>query len=294
MIVAFCSLSGAPGVSTLAAAVAACWPSTPLTVPVLVEADASGGDVAAWHGIAPHRGAVSLAAAARTYSPSAEDAGAKPAPASGHGEPATVSAFPLLGHSIELPGGLRVVSAPADPLEAGRAVDMFAHHPGILTTGRATVLDVGRAVPGSAGAGLLRHADVVVVAVAAGEVEQARRLSVCAPALSSLREWGTRVGLAVTAPCPHSDAEVSEVADGLPVWARVPHDPAGAALVRGEHTAPLRLRHRWAAWRSRRHDPDSPEWMPLLAAAKGLAELCDDFTGIGLAGRASQRKVRVA
>ncbi|MFD6949840.1 MULTISPECIES: hypothetical protein [unclassified Nocardiopsis] len=190
---------------------------------------------------------------------------------------------PLLHHAVELPGGLRAVMAPADPMETGRAVDALVSKPALLGTGKATVIDAGRAVPGSAGASLLRHADAVVVLTDPGDVGHASRLRVCAPALASLRQEGVCVGLAVAEPCLHSDEEVSQVASGLPVWARIPHDPVGAALVRGEYRPPTRLRDRLAAWRSQRRDPDGLEWMPLIKAAKALAELCDDFSGIGAA-----------
>lgn len=284
MIVAVCSLSGAPGVTSLATALAACWPSTPLTVPVLVEADASGGDMAAWHGIDPEQeaGLMSLAAASRT--PVSVPASAEVWAQAGVEDAASASA-PLLRHAVELSGGLRVVAAPADPLEAGRAVDMLARNPAVLGSGRATVADVGRAVPGSAGAALLRHVDVVVVLTDPGDVGHAARLRMCAPVLASLREEGVRVGLALGGSCPYSDQEVSQVASALPVWARIPHDPVGAALVRGEYRPPARLRDRWAAWRAHRRDPDGMGWMPLIKAAKTLAELCDDFSGIGAARR---------
>ncbi|MGW5878990.1 hypothetical protein ACWFMI_20815 [Nocardiopsis terrae] len=150
-------------------------------------------------------------------------------------------------------------------------------------------MDVGRAVPGSAGAALLRHSDIAVVLVEAGQVEQAERLRVCAPALASLRQDGVRVGLAITGACPHTDGEVSHVAGGLPVWARIPSDLTGAGLVRGEHHPPQRMRDRLAAWRAQRRDPDSLEWMPLIKSAKALAELCDDFHGLGLG--AGERRV---
>ncbi|MCY9785181.1 hypothetical protein KIK06_14950 [Nocardiopsis sp. EMB25] len=282
MIVAVCSLGGAPGVTSLATALAAAWPSSPVTVPVLVEADASGGDLAAWHGIDLHdspAGVVSLAAASRTPVPVSLPADVW---AEAGVEGASSAHAPLVNHAVELPGGLRVVPAPADPLEAGRAVDVLAHNPSLLRTGRVSVVDVGRAVPGSAGALLVRHADVVVVLTQAGDVGHAARLRACAPILASLREEGARVGLAITGPCPHSDGEVSKVASGLPVWARIPHDPTGAGLVQGEYRPPARLRDRLAAWWSERRDPDSLEWMPLIKAAKSLAELCDDFSGLGL------------
>ncbi|WP_147453808.1 hypothetical protein [Nocardiopsis sp. Huas11] len=279
-------MSGAPGVTSLATAVAACWPSTPLTVPVLVEADASGGDIAAWRSLdsdESHKGLVSLAVASRTPAPvRVSGAGEAWAQAGLVGAPVTEA---VLRYAVEVPGGLRVVPAPADPLEAGRAVAMLAHNPALLGSGRVTVLDVGRAVPGSAGAALLRHADVVIVLADPGQVGHAARLRACAPVLASLRDDGIRLGLAITGSCPHSDGEVSQIAANLPVWARIPHDSVGAALVRGEHRPPTRLRDRWAAWRSQRRDPDSLEWMPLIKAAKSLAELCDDFSGIGVAVR---------
>lgn len=282
MIVAVCSLSGAPGVTSLATAVAACWPSTPLTVPVLVEADSSGGDVASWYGIdlgREQKGLVPLAAASRVPVPVSAGAWAEAGVVN-----AVAAGSPVLDHAVELPGGLRVVAAPADPLEAGRAVAALAHNPALLRAGRVTVLDVGRAVPGSAGASLVRCADIVVVLADPGDVGHANRLRVCAPVLASLKEDGVRVGLAVAGTCPHPDQEVSRLF-GLPVWARIPHDPAGAALVRGEHRPPTRLRDRWAAWRSQRRDPDGMEWMPLVKTAKSLAELCDDFSGLGLDGQ---------
>ncbi|MEU5859191.1 hypothetical protein ABZ799_28095 [Nocardiopsis dassonvillei] len=287
MIVAVCSLSGAPGVTSLATALAACWPSTPLTVPVLVEADASGGDITSWHGIGLHgdAGLVSLAAASRASVPVPPPVSAEAWAQAGVRD-AVSAGVPLLRHAVELPGGLRAVPAPADPLEAGRAVDALARSPHLLKSGRATVVDVGRAVPGSAGAALLRHADAAVVLTEPGDVGSATRLRVCAPVLASLRQEGVRVGLAVAGACPHADSEVSRVASALPVWARVPHDPVGAALVRGEHRPPTRLRDRMAAWRSQHRDPDGLEWMPLIRAAKALAELCDDFSGIGMASGA--------
>ncbi|MGW8439151.1 hypothetical protein ACWGKS_28745 [Nocardiopsis sp. NPDC055879] len=291
-VVAVCSLSGAPGVTSLATAMAAAWPSGVLTVPVLVEADASGGDVAAWHGMnvgSGPKGLVSLAAASRSPVPADTSMTVTLNESSGESGP-----HPLLRHAMELPGGLRVVAAPPDPLEAGHAVDALARNPRLLKSGRATVVDVGRAVPGSAGATLLRHADTVVVLSQAGQVEQAERLRVCAPALASLRQDGVRVGLAITGACPHTGGEVSQVAGGLPVWARIPHDPTGAGLVRGEHHPPQRLRERLAAWRAQRRDPDGLEWMPLIKAAKALAELCDDFEGLGLGAENRVLEVQAA
>ncbi|WP_152476783.1 hypothetical protein [Nocardiopsis salina] len=183
------------------------------------------------------------------------------------------------------------MSAPSDPLEASRAVDVLAQSPGLLRTGRVTIVDVGRAVPGSAGAALLRHADVAVVLTDVTDVGHAHRLRVCAPVLASLRHDGVRVGLALTGACPYSDAEASEVAAQIPVWSRIPRDESGAALVRGEHRPPTRMRDRWGAWWARRSGSESLEWMPLIKTAKALSELCDDFSGLGV-GAGVGRPVR--
>ncbi|MBR8741434.1 hypothetical protein [Nocardiopsis sp. MG754419] len=277
--------------TSLATAMAAAWPSGPVTVPVLVEADASGGDVAAWHGMeTASSGLVSLAAASRSPLPAGSSV-TLPSPEN----TGTGGHHPVLRHAVELSGGLQVVAAPSDPLKAGRAVEALARHPRLLKSGRVTVVDVGRAVPGSAGAALLCHADITVVVVEAGRVDQAERLRVCAPVLASLRQDGVRVGLAITGACPYPEAEISQIAGGLPVWARIPWDLSGAALVRGEHHPPQRIRDRLAAWHAHRRDPDSLEWMPLISAAKALAELCDDFDGLGLGvGQTRTLEVRAA
>ena len=64
---------------------------------------------------------MSLAAASRT--PVSVPASAEVWAQAGVEDAASASA-PLLKHAVELSGGLRVVAAPADPLEAGRAVEI--------------------------------------------------------------------------------------------------------------------------------------------------------------------------
>ncbi|WP_435106600.1 hypothetical protein [Nocardiopsis synnemataformans] len=260
MIIAVCSFSGAPGVTTLATALAAVWPTGPLTVPVLVEADASGGDLAVWHQLAGRPGLVSLAASVR----SAPD----PNP---DGEQGTRRA--LLAHAAELPGGLRALAAPTTAHEASAVVTALAHRARILRGGL-TVLDLGRVAPGSAGAHLLTLSDAVVLTVAGDDAAQIHRVSRCRDVLESLAGKGAAVGLAVHG-SRFSSGEIT-AQTGCRVWAQLPHDPTGAAFLRGEDSRPRGLRERVAAWSHTRHNPDGVEWMPLLAAARGLAERVDD------------------
>lgn len=258
MIVAVCSLSGAPGATTLAAAIASAWPPRPLCMPVLVEADASGGDIAAWRRIAVERGLVTLAAASRSTrrTPAGDD-------------------NPLLAHAVDLPGGPRTVLAGAAPHAVKGAVEILSSHPCLLASGRVTVLDVGRAVPGTASARLLTRADAAVVVVRGDDVAQLLRVRECSSALRDLENRGCRVGLAVRGG-RFSDAEIAESTE-VQVWGRIPEDAAGAAMIRTGQPGPAGWRTRLRAWAALRRDPDSVEWMPLLASARGLADRLDDM-----------------
>ncbi|MBB4934409.1 hypothetical protein F4561_005229 [Lipingzhangella halophila] len=210
MIVALCSLAGAPGVSTLAVAVAAWWP-TWQEPPVLVEADASGGDLADWRGLGTDVGVVSLAAQLRATPPDAGSTGDA-----------------LLRHARMLTGGLPVVVAPSSAYHGAAAVQLLAANGAILRRDSSvTIVDVGRANPGSAGAQLMSHADAVVV-VAHADAPQLRRVRESAPMFEHLR---APVGLAVRG-AQFGDEEIAEQV-GLPVWARVPHDDAAVNFIRG-------------------------------------------------------------
>lgn len=208
-VVALCSLSGAPGVSTLAVALAGMWPQE---VPaVVVEADASGGDVAAWWQMPSEPGLVELAAAVR------HEAGA-----AGGADPVQCSR--------ETPGGLRVCAAPATAQRAGTAVELLARHPHALRPGgeAVAVVDLGRLAPRSAAASLACSADAVVV-VTRDEVAQLKRLK---DSLPGLRSGLAHLGVSVVGE-RESPAEIAEVLQ-VPVWGRIPPDARGAALVRGE------------------------------------------------------------
>lgn len=261
MIVAVCSLSGAPGVTTLATALTAVWPTGPLTVPVLVEADVSGGDLAAWHRVTGRPGAVALAASTRATAGLA-------AVSSDSGD-----TRPLLRHATELPGGLRVLLAPPTAHEAAAVVTALAQRPQVLAGGL-TVLDVGRVMPGTAGAHLLTMADAVVLAVSGRDAAQIHRVSCCRDVLDALTDQGIQVGVAVQA----SRFAKSQIEDatGYPVWEMIPDDATGAAFLRGEGADPRTWREHLSAWSHTRQDPEGVEWMPLLATARRMADHVDD------------------
>ncbi|GAA4896068.1 hypothetical protein [Streptomonospora salina] len=227
LIVVF-SLGGAPGVTTASLALAAAWPEP---VPsVLVEADASGGDLAAWRRMPTAPGVAELAATARTD------------------ESAIAAAAPVLGCAQVLAGGQRVCLAPATADRAAGAIDLLARHPEVLRApGAVGVVDAGRLAPRSPAAHLAAAADVALLVVA-DDLAQLKRAQAALPAL---RTGVEKLGLVVTG-ARTSDAQVQEEL-GTPVLQRIPTDPRSAAFLRGEssparpHRRPLlRSAHRLA------------------------------------------------
>jgi MinD-like ATPase involved in chromosome partitioning or flagellar assembly len=136
-VIALCSAKGAPGVTTLACALAAVWPRDRMIM--LAECDPSGGDLAARFGISAKQGVASLALECRS-SP----------------EPASVD---FRRHVQTLPGGLEVLAGPSGA-SAARTVD--AEVPkvldlligdGVVGASRVgdLILDCGRIQPGAVG-----------------------------------------------------------------------------------------------------------------------------------------------
>jgi len=253
VIVAVCSLSGSPGVTTLAASLAASWPVSALTVPVLVEADASGGDMGVWHRRRGERGLGSLAAASRH-------------PQTGQGD------NPLLAHAEETSGGLPVVMAEPVANQCAAALHQLAQSPWLLRSGGVAVVDVGRIGPRTVGAYLLWQADAVMVAVREDAAHLAR-LAQFTSSLGRLEESGVRFGAALVGGTRRfSDREIAEHT-GMAVWARVPHDARSAAFVRGE---PISSGWQWwvrtCAWMRERRDISPVERLPLMRTARGLGE----------------------
>jgi hypothetical protein len=149
-VMALCSAKGAPGVTTLACALAAVWPSYRRVT--LAECDPSGGDLAARFGISAKRGMASLAIECR-----------------GSLEPATID---FREHLQTLPGGLEVLTGPSGA-SAARTVDTEIPKVLELLSGDLSIkgpaahdliLDCGRIQPGSVGqVAALAGADLALV-----------------------------------------------------------------------------------------------------------------------------------
>jgi hypothetical protein len=210
------------GVTTLALALAATCPSRSGSSGrrvLLVEADPAGGTLAASSGWPPEPSLVSLAAAARRG-----------------GDPALA-----WEHCQQLPGGARVLAAPAPGEQARGALGMLGPLLGRLGELESDVLvDCGRLDPGSPALTLWEGADTAVL--------------VARPRLSDLQalaSWlegrpGARAaGVVPVGDGPYPDGEIAE-AFGLPVLGRIPWDPdtaealtSVAASARQLRTAPL-------------------------------------------------------
>nr|WP_156365682.1 hypothetical protein [Nocardiopsis sp. NRRL B-16309] len=204
------SLAGAPGVTTLAMALATAWP---MAEPVcVVEADLSGGDIAAWWRLPVWPGLVDLAAASRSGQDQEDGA--------------------VGTHTQVLPGGLRVCVAPSTADRTAGAVDLLAHNPKALTAASGTtVVDLGRVAPHSAAAGLLESCDNAVL-VTTGDIAQLKRVKDSA---AGLFVSSPRVGLVVVGG-RGSTREIS-AAVGMPVWGHIPTDPKAAAFLAGQAEA---------------------------------------------------------
>ncbi|WP_152529268.1 hypothetical protein [Nocardiopsis chromatogenes] len=244
--------------TTLAAALTAAWPSSPLTVPVMVEADASGGDVKTWHRLSAEPGLASLAAASRRPNPDVAD-----------------GVNPLLEYATETPPGFYAVTAEAAAHHCEGAVWQLGQRPWLLKKAGAAVADLGRITPRGPGLGILGASGAAVIAV---EEEPAHlaRLAACSVLTNGLEEAGVRAGLALTGGRDRfTDAEIC-AQTGLPVWARIPHDTLGAGFLRGQELPAGRTV--WArarSWARERRDVGPVDWMPLLRCARDLAERLD-------------------
>ncbi|MFC7326858.1 hypothetical protein [Marinactinospora rubrisoli] len=206
--VALFSLGGAPGVTTLAMALASVWPEE--SGAVLVEADAAGGDIGTWHRLPASPGLTDLAAASRHRQPGA-----------GEGPGA---------HTQTLPGGLAVCVAPVTADRAGGAVRLLADNAPTLATGPgpAVIVDLGRLAPRSPTARLALHADTALL-VTRDDTAQLRRVKESVPAFT---ESFSRLRLVVVGG-GESAKEIANVM-GIPVLGRIRSDDKAAAFLRGE------------------------------------------------------------
>ncbi|MFJ5034525.1 hypothetical protein ACIQB5_42225 [Streptomyces sp. NPDC088560] len=182
------SVTGAPGVTTTALALAAVWPpeADGGVRPVMVEADASGGDLMIRFGLPSAPSLLDVAAAAR-----------QPYPGS------------LLGAASELPCGVRAVVAVPGRGPCREAVRLLAGEAGRRVLlgdehDRGTVLlDVGRL--GEDVEPLLEAADRIVL-VARGGAEPLTHVSAYGLDVDA---YAGRVSLAVVGPCPYPSEEIA-------------------------------------------------------------------------------------
>lgn len=249
------SVSGAPGVTTTALALAAAWPqeADDGVRPVVVEASVWGGDLATRCGAPYSPGLLDVAATAR-----------QPLPGS------------LLGAVAQLPSGVRAVVAPAGRGACAEAVRVLAAEGGrrVLTgdvDDRGTVLlDVGRI--GEDVSGLLEAADRVLL-VTRGCPEALTHLYAH---LLGLGEQSRRVTLVVVGPCAFPREEIVR-ALGIEDIVSLPWDVRGVAALVSQRRVPLRT----SGFRTTR----------LLAAAGDLARQLNG--DIGSAGKVV-RQMRAA
>ncbi len=246
-VIALCSAKGAPGVTTLACALAAVWPSDRFIT--LAECDPSGGDLAARFGISAKRGMASLAIECRGL----------PGPTTHN----------YRKHLQILPGGLEVLAGPSGA-SAARTVDAEIPKVLDLLTGDVSVqesvtedliLDCGRIQPGAVGqVAALATADLVLVVTrpTAEAVSSTRWIAdllsrsgggggvVDVPVPPDCAERGVRpanvgspasaqasAGLVVQGDGPIAGAEAAATLN-LKLVAAIPTDNLGAAWLRGE------------------------------------------------------------
>ncbi|MFE2984355.1 MinD/ParA family protein [Streptomyces sp. NPDC059262] len=184
-IVALGSLKGAAGASTLALALAAAWPTSGAASPVVVEADASGGDLAVRFGLSDMAGLLALAASARQ--PGAER--------------------DLEACTQQVAGGLRVVVAPTGADQALPSVAEVAACLPVLRGDAGSegtvLLDLGHL--GAAPSRELARAADRLVLVARGSADALAHVA-------ARPEWleGIPTELAVVGKCRYSESDIAQ------------------------------------------------------------------------------------
>ncbi|GAA1931808.1 hypothetical protein [Streptantibioticus ferralitis] len=236
------SAKGSPGATTLILALAECWPTSDRQPrPLVVEADPSGGDVAARFELSDSPGLMAVAAAAaarRAVSPQVLGKRVQQ----------------VLGKCVQLlPGGAHVVVGPTGAQQAAAAVRLFAGNgAALLRAGMGSdgsvLVDVGRLQPETAW--LVEAADRLLL-VSRGEVDA---LAHAASTAADLRGSSRCVELVVVGPSPYPPSEIREVL-GVQRVHRMPWDARTARALAGRASASPRR------WRT----------APLVRAASDLA-----------------------
>jgi Flp pilus assembly CpaE family ATPase len=211
MTLVTCSAKHSPGASTLALALTCALASEIQEAPpLLIEADAAGGDLAARLGLPADPGLAALAAASR------------------HGGGDTA----IWQHANALPAGGAVVVAPPDPVRCLSSIRAIGARLATMLEPAVSdvVIDVGR-IPGPSALPALGRRDWVLVACRpdlAG-IEHTRRL------VSGLRADAPaplNVAVVMVGNRPYGPADATAAMDGIPAVA-VPIDAAGVASLLG-------------------------------------------------------------
>ncbi len=213
-VVAFASVKGSPGVTTLACLVGALWTGRR---PVVVEADADGGDLAARFGLSSRRGWTSLVNAARR-----DGAGTS-----------------IGSHLQQLPGGLDVLVAPAS--SDWRHGDPPAHQLALETDecreeGLDLLVDLGRLHPNGVVTAWLARADRIVLVTKGDTASLAQLRDRVGCAFDAI---GDRAVLAVV-DSAHGEHEIEQFT-GIERIVTVPFDPPTAAIASGARSGRRRL-----------------------------------------------------
>ncbi|MFG1645542.1 carbon monoxide dehydrogenase maturation protein [Amycolatopsis sp. NPDC049252] len=208
MLIALASVKGSPGVTTFALALAASWPADVRRL--VVECDPAGGDLAQRFGLATSPGLLSLAAVARQ----------------------PVDPDVVWSHTQPLPGGIQVMPGPPGGQQARAALSTLTSpaSPLYATAGWPAVAmfaDCGRLDPGSPGEAVIRRADVVLVISGTYSDELAH----LATRVHELGRTAARACLVLAGRGHPTHAVERDL--GIPVLARVPDDPSGAARYTG-------------------------------------------------------------
>jgi hypothetical protein len=219
-VLAFASAKGSPGVTTTVLALAASWPAA--REPVVIELDPSGGDLAAW------------------LSPTGEGAdGLRETPSTVHLAAASrsgLTAVTLAEHLQRLPGPgeVRCLTGPAASSAASTAASALSTGPLAAHLkaqhGVDALIDLGRLDTTSPAIPVVREIGVVVIVLRPNlpAVAHAQALA------GSLRSMAVTPLLAVIGDRPYRPVDVTGVIEDAALLLELPHDPVGAAGLRGE------------------------------------------------------------
>ncbi len=219
MIIALTSQGASPGVTTLASLLGWLWPASDARRRFVVEADPTGGVIAArWHaahGLTNEPGLVDLAAAQ-----------------------AHATAVDLASLAQPLADGFAVIPAPPRPEPCGASLRALNERgaDALAASDDVVIVDGGRFSPTSPALGLLARAEVVI-AVGRPRLEEIQRIPSLAAELRSLRPV---VDLVTVGSAPYDPSEMAAHVD-LPLLGVVADDPRAADGVRVDGLAGKRL-----------------------------------------------------